>query len=166
MPAFSRRDSTLQTLFDSDELTVLGMLVGELIELLSPLCPHTSDEIFTEPPPFWRQDPALNRLFPDAYADDEAASAEFSRYTMADQTLAKTDAANLVLTDLGAAEDGLVSVPPDHIEAWLITLTNLRLVLAERMGIDNIAEANSMDHPTAAVYTWCGLILDSMVQLL
>jgi len=166
MRAFSRRGATLQTHLDGNERSVLGMIIGELIELLSPLRPHAGEEIFADPPPFWREDPALGRLFPDAYRDDEAASNEFSRYTMADQTIAKIDAANLVLTDISDADDGWVTVPGDHIESWLITLTNLRLVLAERLGVTNIFDADGMDHPMAQVYTWCGWILESMLDQL
>jgi len=166
MRAFSRRGRTLQTHLASNELSVLGTLIGELIELIGPLGPRAGDEMFAEPPPFWKDDPALRRLFPDAYKDDETASAEFSRYTMADQTLLKIDAANLVIEDLSNTDDGWVSVPPDHIDAWLITLTNLRLVLAERLGVQNLFDADDMDEPMAAVFTWCGWILESMLEQL
>jgi len=164
MRAFSRRGQTLQTRLAGNEITVLGTLVGELVELLGPLGPRAGDEIFAEPPPFWKSDPALARLFPDAYRGDDDASNEFERYTMADQTVAKIDAAKLVLADIEDADDGWVTVPPDHIESWLITLTNLRLVLAERLGVVNIFDSDDMDTPMAAVYTWCGWFLESMLD--
>ena len=159
MRAFSRRGVALQTQLNNKEAAILLTLVGELIELLSPLGPRADDPPFweAEPPPTWHDDPALARLFPDAYSNDQVASSDFLRYTQADQAIAKCEAASIVAIDIDDADAGWVTVPPDHIEAWMKTLTNLRLVLAERLGDERDNDA---------VYFWCGWMLESMLSVL
>jgi len=74
--------------------------------------------------------------------------------------------------DIEAADDGWVTVPPAHIDAWMMTLTNLRLVLASRLGIDRESGQNDAPRltlgdarrPTAAVYEWCGWLLESLLD--
>jgi len=159
MRAFTRRGVALQARLNDNESAILLALVGELIELLTPLGPRADDPPFWEvdPAPTWRDDPALARLFPDAYRDDESASSDFLRYTQADQVIAKCEAASIVAIDIDDADSGWVTIPPDHIAAWLKTLTNLRLVLSERLGDER---------DTDAVYFWCGWMLESMLSVL
>lgn len=84
-------------------------------------------------------DPVLLRLFPDAYRDDDKASAEFRRYTEPDQRQRKIEDALIVMAGLEASDQGQrpVRVPPEQVDPWLRTLTTLRLVVAERLGISN-----------------------------
>jgi len=166
MRVFSRRGSTLQIKMQRTEATILLALTDELIELVGPLCRTTTGER--------GGDPALDRLFPDAYPDDEEASRDFLRYTQADQATAKTEAASVVEADIADRDSGWVTVPPSHIEAWLVTLTNVRLVLATRLGIEQEADTDNLAYllpgdprrPLATVYEWCGLILESMLACL
>jgi len=126
-----------------NEIAVLGTLAGELVQLVQPM---------QRPDGEWLPDPALRRLFPDAYRDDAQASEDFRRFTQTDQAAAKVEAAQTVIADLQDPDGGWVTVPPDNITAWLITLTNLRLVMAER--------ANKID----AIFDWCGWMLESMLD--
>jgi len=117
------------------------------------------------------EDPALQRLFPDAYRDDREASRDFRRYTQSEQAQAKTRSAATVLADIAASHRGRVILTPDHIDDWLTTLTNLRLVLAIRLGIEHESDADALselpdDDPRTApnsILNWCGWIQETIL---
>jgi len=163
MERFRRRGTAVMARLAAGETAVLGTLAGEFVQLVQPLCNQDGE---------WLPDPALNRLFPDAYRDDMQASAEFRRFTQPDQATAKAEAARAVIADIQDADDGWVTVPPDHVTAWLTTLTNLRLVLATRLDIateDDVARLADLPRrdkraPTVAVLDWCGWMLESLLD--
>ncbi|MFP3415909.1 DUF2017 family protein, partial [Bacillus sp. SIMBA_074] len=72
-----------------------------------------------------------------AYPDDPEASAEFRRFTAAGLAERKEAGARTVIETLGDALDGPVTVSLDAAQAtaWLRTITDIRLVLAARLGI-------------------------------
>ena len=111
-------------------------------------------------------DPALARLFPNAYPDDDEAAAEFRRYTRDGLVERKTANSGLISAALtGASDDGRLTVAHDDAEHWLPALTDLRLVLAERLGIhrdDDPLPENEL----ADVYQWLGELQWSLVEAL
>ena len=75
-------------------------------------------------------DPAMKRLFPRAFMDDEAASAEFDaivRDDLLEQRLAAIDTMERTLRAERLNEDELI--------AWLAALNDLRLVLGVRLAV-------------------------------
>lgn len=111
-------------------------------------------------------DPALARLFPNAYPDDDEAAAEFRRYTRDGLVERKTANSGLISAALiGASDDGRLTVSRDDAEHWLPALTDLRLVLAERLGIhhddDPLPESELAD-----VYQWLGELQWALVEAL
>ncbi|MBK0296618.1 DUF2017 family protein, partial [Bacillus sp. S34] len=72
-------------------------------------------------------------MFPDAYPDDVDASAEFRRWTEADLVAQKTTNASTVHAWLTGAREG--AFEPGDEQAWLRCLTDLRLTIADRLGI-------------------------------
>ncbi|ANJ28449.1 DUF2017 family protein [Agromyces aureus] len=117
-------------------------------------------------------DPALGRLLPSAYADDHAASQEFERYTRDSLVDGKRQAAQQVRDATAAHEgDGVVQIELDESEAWgwLTFLTDLRLILAERVGVieegDTDADETRDDYLRAA-YEWAGFVQGSMLEVL
>ncbi|MBN9631091.1 MAG: DUF2017 family protein, partial [Actinobacteria bacterium] len=84
-------------------------------------------------------DPAGARLLPDAYPDDAEASAEFRRFTAERIAERKADNARAVIDSLGDATGEAVEVRLDgaQAQAWLRTLTDIRLVLAAGLGIEH-----------------------------
>ena len=118
-------------------------------------------------------DPAMLRMLPDAYADDPEASAEFRRFTADDLTARKTrNAQTIIATVAGAliAEGPTeVRLEPQETQAWLRSLTDIRLVLATRLGIEQDGDVGRDDDEAAMlgeVYDWLGWVQDSLVNAL
>jgi hypothetical protein len=172
--------------FGVDEARVLRSLIGELIELLRDGQPlHTpgrdDDDMFAalvgqlgspEPP----EDDVLARLFPNAYADDEDAAGEVRRFTEPGLRNAKVANAELVLESLGDPEYAdrvTVTLEPDGAQAWLRTLTDLRLALGTRLGVEQDDEDRwshlPLEDPSRhvyGVYTWLGYLQETLVNTL
>jgi hypothetical protein len=107
-------------------------------------------------------DPAHARLFPAAYRDDDAAAEEFTTYTRAG--LVDRKAANAAQVSLALDED-VVRLTAGDAARWLPLLTDLRLVIADRLGI-RIDDDEVPDTPAGEVYTWLGQLQGSILQLL
>ncbi|SDH18288.1 DUF2017 family protein [Microbacterium pygmaeum] len=128
-------------------------------------------------------DPAIGRLVPDAYPDDEDAAREFREVTERELLERRGDDAGTVLRTLApvlpegadAALDDVadrdvlaqdvVEIPlaADDLQAWLRCLAALRLVLAVRLGIRDETDG-SQDDPRFGIYEWLGYRLDGLVQ--
>ena len=115
------------------------------------------------------EDEALDRLTPAVYPDDSEASAEFAEATSADLLDRRAADARVVRTgvqplleDPGHGETDLL-VPSGDIDAWLRTLTALRLVIATRLGIAQ-GDAHDPEDPHFGVYDWLGYRLDLLVE--
>lgn len=78
------------------------------------------------------RDPALARLFPQAYSDDDEASAEFRKYSEPDLRIRKVKDATRALDTL---RPGTVELTHDDALAWLGALNDLRLVLGTRLDV-------------------------------
>ncbi|MFN3948233.1 DUF2017 family protein [Microbacterium sp.] len=121
-------------------------------------------------------DPAVTRLTPDAYPEDEAASREFRRLTGGDLIERRSQDAETVLQTLGhdggeltpeGDPDATIAVALGESEAlaWMRTLSAVRLVLATRLGIQN-DDDHQPDDPRFGVYDWLGYRLDGLVTAL
>lgn len=121
-------------------------------------------------------DPAIARLVPDAYADDETASREFRAVTERDLLERRRQDAAVVLAslnDAGARPDEVdedaemdlveLRLEPGVLRAWLRCLTAVRLVLATRLGI-RAEEDHDPDDPRFGIYDWLGYRLDGLVR--
>jgi hypothetical protein len=110
-------------------------------------------------------DPALARLFPNAYPDDDEAAAEFRQYTRDGLVERKAANSGLISAALTASDGNRLAVERDDAEHWLPALTDLRLVLAERLGIhqddDPMPESELAD-----VYQWLGELQWALVEAL
>jgi uncharacterized protein DUF2017 len=118
------------------------------------------------------EDPALARLFPDAYADDPDASSEFRRYTERDLRAGKVAAAKTVLDTL-PEHGGRISLSQSDAQVWLRALNDIRLALGVRLGIteDMYEEMGQIkrDDPrygVLAVYDWLSGTQESLVHAL
>ena len=95
------------------------------------------------------RDPALRRLLPDASRADPELAAEFRRLTEADLRGAKV-AHLLRLRDALQGPGTAVVVPPSDAPAFAAAFTDLRLVVAERLGIRTEADAEALAAALAA----------------
>jgi hypothetical protein len=169
------RDGRLHLSLDDVERVVLTSLTQQMIDFVAaePLDPDADplaalvgiDETAEVP-----EDPALARLFPDAFRDDPEAAADFRRFTERDLRTLKTEHARTVATDLASCSE---VVPDDHAPAWLGFLNDTRLTLGARLEIteDNHDEFASLpqDDPRFAlfgVYDWLTFLQDSLVHQL
>jgi Domain of unknown function (DUF2017) len=181
---FRARHGVVSATFVAEEAHILRGLIGELVELIrdeSP-APDTppADSLAalvghlgsTEPP----DDEVLARLFPNAYNDDDEAAGEFRRFTEHGLRDGKVKNAETVLESLGDpafADQVTVSVNLDEAQAWLRTLTDLRLALGTRLGVEQDDEQR-WDHlpeddrqrQVYGVYIWLGWLQESLVSSL
>lgn len=124
-------------------------------------------------------DPGLARLTPDAYPADADASREFSAATHDDLLDRRTADAAVVRNGLtpflataaeDLAEDEAIAprdvvIPTSDIDAWLRTLTALRLVIATRLDITTSDDEHDPEDPRFGVYDWLGFRLDGLIAL-
>ncbi|MFF4169934.1 DUF2017 domain-containing protein [Streptomyces sp. NPDC001744] len=174
---------------DEVEISILRSLAVQLLELIGPGDEPAADAdplaaLFSEGPGEPPSDPALRRLFPDAYGDDteelrEAAS-DFRRYTENDLRARKREDALVVVRALdslpaGAEEGGgVLKLAPDESRAWLGTLNDLRLTIAARLEIADDEESERLYRlpdsdprkPMVMAYLWLGMLQESLVETL
>jgi hypothetical protein len=158
---------------EPEEAAVIRTLVGQLLDLIGePAESHgiegmpdlaLSDN--TTPP----DDPALARLFPDAYREDAEASAEFRRYTEAGLRDSKRAAAEMVIDSLRGG--GKVVLDDEQAQAWLRALNDIRLALGVRLDIteDTLEQMQDFDwsdprNAGFAAYDWLTYLQESLIQ--
>jgi hypothetical protein len=175
---------------DEVEIAILRSLAVQLLELIGP-----GDEpaegadplaaLFAEGPSEPPADPALARLFPEAYGDQDtelrAASAEFRRFTENDLRARKrTDALAVVRTldALTITGDGgaVLELTGDECRNWLGALNDLRLTIGTRLEVsdEDEGEAGSLYRlpdsdprkPMVMAYLWLGALQETLVETL
>lgn len=120
-------------------------------------------------------DPAIERLLPDAYRDSETDAAEFRRFTeeeLADDKIRRALGMAETLTPEGASDDASehpIRITLDEVAAldWMRTLTDIRLALATRLGIVDDTSPIMVDDEsqlTLAIYTWLGQLQWALVR--
>jgi [CysO sulfur-carrier protein]-S-L-cysteine hydrolase len=164
--------------FGSTEAQLLRLMVGQVADLLGDDPPGAAGV-----DPFAQMlglsenselpdDPVLARLLPDAYRDDQDASAEFRRYTEHDLRSGKVTAAQTVLDTL-PGEGGEVRLTADQAQAWLRSVNDVRLALGVRMGVtedpEEMERLAGQGGPRAAalwIYDWLSYLLGTLVDVL
>ncbi|MFE1550469.1 DUF2017 domain-containing protein [Streptomyces sp. NPDC058718] len=174
---------------DEVEISILRSLSVQLMELIGPGDEPAADAdplaaLFAEGPSEPPSDPALRRLFPDAYGDDSeelrASAADFRRYTENDLRARKREDALVVVRALdalsgdSAGEGGAVlKLTPDESRAWLGALNDLRLTIGTRLEVtDEESEQlyrlpdSDPRKPMVMAYLWLGALQESLVETL
>jgi len=188
---FSRgRRGRILGVFSPLEAELLRSLVSQVIELVRDEAPErkTSDDpleslLDMEGPLSKPDDPVLARLLPDAYRGDEDAAGEFRRYTERTLRDQKAEQGRLVIAALeeaglsgevdADAEPIELDLAADQSQAWLRCLTDVRLALATRLGVEQDDEdywdSLPEDDPRVYmhdVYDWLGYVQETLVQSL
>ncbi|UYQ62344.1 DUF2017 domain-containing protein [Streptomyces peucetius] len=178
---------------DEVEVAILRSLAVQLLELIGPGDEPAEGEdplaaLFAEGPSEPPSDPALARLFPEAYADPEAgtpdeelraASSEFRRFTEKDLRTRKRDDALAVVKTLDSlgtvGDDGAVlELGSDDCLHWLGALNDLRLTIGTRLDVgeedENAALYRLPDSdprkPMVMAYLWLGALQETLVETL
>lgn len=161
---------------DEVEISILRSLAVQLLELIGPGEPAESPDdplaqLFAEGPSKPPDDPALARLFPDAY-EESADAADFRRFTENDLRARKrADALAMVRTlDSGGP---VLRLTPDEARQWLGGLNDLRLTIGTRLEVteDENDELYVLDDddprkPLVMAYLWLGGLQESLVETL
>ncbi|MFI9078890.1 DUF2017 domain-containing protein [Streptomyces sioyaensis] len=179
---------------DEIEISILRSLAVQLMELIGPgeeVGEREGDDLLasilndgpSEPP----ADPALARLFPDAYGgpdlvpDDDvrAASAEFRRYTENDlRSRKREDALALIraLDTLAPAGGGSAELrlKPEECRQWLGALNDLRLAIGTRLEVTDEEDGGELlrlpdsdpRKPMVMAYLWLGGLQETLVESL
>ncbi|WP_030691593.1 DUF2017 domain-containing protein [Streptomyces globisporus] len=175
---------------DDVEISILRSLAVQLMELIGPGDEPAADEdplaaLFDEGPSEPPSDPALRRLFPDAYGDDSeelrAAASDFRRYTENDLRSRKREDALAVVRALdslsaeAAGEGGAVlKLTADESRSWLGALNDLRLTIGTRLEVADDEDSEQLYRlpdsdprkPMVMAYLWLGALQESLVATL
>ncbi len=178
---------------DEVEISILRSLAVQMLELIGPGDEPVEGEdplavMFSEGPSEPPADPALARLFPDAYTgpdadarDEElqALSAEFRRFTENDLRSRKRDDALAVVRCLDTLEvtgegGAVLTLGADACRRWLGTLNDLRLTIGTRLEVTDEDENNQLYRlpdddprkPMVMAYLWLGVLQETLVETL
>ena len=191
--AFKRKGARFVAQLDADEREVVVGLMEQTHELLAPVprdptgdpfedlvsrlgmprLKDLGDEVSQAP-----RDPALERLLPSAHRQDPELAAEFRRLT--EYGLRERKAANLAtaISALQDADGDKIRLDQEQAQAMVVALTDVRLLLGERLGLrtdedaDELQdrfEAASQDDPQlylAAYYDFLTWLQESLIQSL
>ncbi|UOR00273.1 DUF2017 domain-containing protein [Leucobacter allii] len=174
----------LRILLEHDEAVMLDQLITQLTQLLES---HSGTAL--DPDPLFAslevggsdltpEDPALARLFPDAYTGDEDAG-QFRRVTEQGLLNRKLQDAMHVTSALGVRDhetpDGggfvEVEITAETMPPWVRTVTALRLAIAARIGLDEAEDhdrllADEETRGTVLVFDWLAAILESVLTII
>lgn len=173
----------LLLLLERDEAAMLDQLVEQLIQLMQS---HSGTAL--DPDPLFASlevggseelpdDPALARLFPDAY-EGNVDAAQFRRVTEQGLLNRKLQDAMDVTSALGLgggvpdenAEPVEVEVTGATLPAWVRTITALRLAIAARIGLEAPEDharllSDEETRGTVLVFDWLAAILESVLAM-
>ncbi len=143
----TRRNGTFRVRLPGDERDVLAALPAQLREALE------------------AEEPTLYRLFPPAFADDDAANAGYARLVGAGLRDGKLRALDQ-LERTAHAE----TLTEDDLGAWLGALESLRLALGTQLDITEESygpfDTSDPDAPRLALYHWLSWLQEEVVQAL
>lgn len=158
---FKRRRHGVEVRLDGGDRTLLCGLLDQLDALLDDGSSATGDPLAAlvgmdlhdpadgpRPAPEAPVDPALARLLPDGSRDDPEAAAEYRRLTERDLRTRKREGARRSAAALRRPDPVLLDEEEAH--ALLTSLTNLRLVIAERLGLRTDQDAEQLHHALLA----------------
>jgi hypothetical protein len=159
---FRRHGDHCVARFAAEDVAMLRQVASEVIGLLAEN--------------FDRDDPVVERLFPDAYDDDPEQASEFRRYTEGDLKTAKIDQAGAILAALPSSGGAVVRLDGEAAEAWLRALNDVRLALGIRLAVrddtdllEELDEAVMRDPTSARVrqlttYEYLGVLQESLLE--
>ena len=179
MIPFARDESrVIRASLTSPESALIGSLAGQIAGMLGELIevPRFDDpdaaalfaSVGIGGSSALHDDPAIARLLPNAYADDEAAR-DFRRLTERSLATRKVENARIVIQSLDSADTagGELALDDAEAQAWLRSLADIRLTIAARLGIEADGDEGRDDDASLAlrdVYDWLAWVTDSLID--
>ena len=124
------------------------------------------------------RDPAMDRLLPAGHHDDPAMAAEFRRLTQHGLRERKTANLATAIAVVMAADGDKITPDQEQAQAMVVALTDVRLLLGERLGLQTDDDADALqdrleaateDDPQlylAAYYDFMTWLQESLTQAL
>ena len=191
--AFKRKGDRFVARLDSLEREVVAGLLEQTRDFLAPAPRAETGDPFddlvasmempsfqeaTDPRLEGPRDPALERLLPPAHREDEAVAAEFRRLTEQGLRERKTATLTTAVDALRDADGDKVVLSAAQAQALVVALTDVRLLLGERLGLRTDDDAEELaqrlddadqDDPAtllAAYYDFMTWLQESLTQSL
>lgn len=142
------RDGSYAVALESWERDLLRTLPGQLRDLLS------------------TDDPALERLYPPAYVDDDERNDEYQRLMRGDLERRRTSSLDVMEATIDAT-----SLEEEQLVAWMGAVNDLRLVLGTRLDVSEDPLEDQVDEddpraPALALYGYLGHLQETVVAAL
>jgi hypothetical protein len=175
---FERTRKGLVVHLDADERRLVSSIAQQVVDLVAtPPAPADEDPLVAmvgiDVSAQRSDDPAVARLFPDAYSDDDEAALEFRRFTERDLRAGKVHNARVVIESCGRSSGMLMLITDESAMSWLGFLNDARLTIGTRLGItdDSRDEFDQMDNSDprfamAQIYDWLTYLQDSLITSL
>ncbi|WP_062525279.1 DUF2017 family protein [Demequina rhizosphaerae] len=197
MRGFAERDGAAVAALDEDERLVIARIVADVGLLLGGEdfgaerhsgLPHREDlaealaflDALADSPAE-PDDPALLRLLPNAAPEDREVAEEFRRLTQDDLRASKLSRLRRIWDEL-SADGGEWVVPAEDVMATAAALTDVRLVLASRLGLERDEDAETLHEEIARASAaleqaspaevgidperlWLGMVYDALTWL-
>lgn len=186
---FRRKGNGYAGRLDADERALVTALMEQVLRLVEPegrpreASGDEFDDIVAgladvERPTDAADDPALQRLFPPGHHDDPAAAEEFRRLTEPSLRARKARNLSSSVETLNQVHGDRVHLDHDQAVALLVALTDVRLVIGERLGLvededadrlERFAESLDMDDPVryaVAVYDFLTWLQETLAHAL
>jgi hypothetical protein len=192
-------DGTLVVGFSPVESDIVADLAAQIAGMLAPLASSSdADPLYDLVGIGGRSaidpDPAIARLLPDAYGDDSEAASDFRALTERSLASRKVANARVVIATLerdsverdSVERDSLerdslerdslerdstsVALSPAEAQSWLRTLSDIRLTIAARLGIERDGDEGATDSDAAValhdLYDWLAFVTESLLDAL
>ncbi len=169
MIAFARDGASITARFTRVEASVLADLCTQLVAMLEQResADAAGDMLYAQlgiggssTPPL---DPALARLLPDAYRGDDEAASDHRRLTERGLVDRKIVNARAVIASLATKS---ITLDNAAVQSWLRTLTDLRLVIAARLQIEDDDDEGVGDENMLMLYDWLGYLQGTLLEAL
>jgi hypothetical protein len=163
--SFRRKGQRYVAKFDEMERGVVAGVLEQTREIIAP--PETGAppvqtgdafdaivagiEVPETPAEVADRDPALDRLLPTAHRGDEQVAAEFRRLTEHDLRDRKATNLAVAIDALRSARGDQLELTAKQAEALLVALTDARLVLGQRLGLETDADTLALDERLATL---------------
>ncbi|WP_265447583.1 DUF2017 domain-containing protein [Flexivirga meconopsidis] len=153
--AFKRKGSRVVAKMAAEEREVVSELLTQTRQLVAPNDGATGDPVedmmasigrTADPDELASRDPALARLLPDGHREDAEVASEFRSLT--EHGLRQRKAANLstAIAALDATRGEKLELDLGQAQALLISLTDARLALGERLGLRSDDDSEQLQH--------------------